>query len=215
MKCFSVAIDGYVATGKGTLASLIAKKYNLLYLDTGSIYRAVTYAYIHFKDNDIDHILSTIDLNITNEDKVYLNGMDITSEIRKQDINENIIMISRNQKVRAFATRYAQNVAKGKSIVMDGRDIGSVVLPNADIKFLITASVEVRTKRRYSQNLQKGLKISEEQVRNDIILRDEHAKNDVIKVFEDTIIIDNTDLSLEESFNLMCSYIDRKLGYNG
>ena len=211
MKCFSVAVDGYVATGKGTLASRLAKKYDLQYLDTGSIYRAVAYAYLQSENKNINEILKNMELEITNEDRVYLNGKDITSELRKQDINEKLVMISRIQDVRNFATKFAQNVAKGKSIVMDGRDIGSVVLPNADIKFVLTASVESRTKRRYAQNLEKGLKISEEQVKNDIITRDESAKKDIV-IYDDTIVIDNTNQSLEESFDLMCAYIDRKLG---
>ena len=211
MKNIAIAVDGYVAAGKGTLASAIAKKYNFQYLDTGAIYRSVAYAYIHSDIKDLNYVIDNMDLVIS-DNKVYLNGEDITLEIRKQDVNEMVSKVCVVDDVRIFATNYARKVAKGKSIVMDGRDIASVVLPFADVKFIVTASVEERTKRRYSQNKAKGLKISEEQVKNDIITRDSvDGKN--IKVYEDTIIIDNTNQSFEDTFNMMCAHIDRKLGY--
>lgn len=211
MKCFSIAIDGYAATGKGTLASLIAKKYNFKYLDTGSIYRTITYAYIKGNYKNVDEILKKAKIEITDDDKVFLDGVDVTLDIRKQDVNDVVSVLCKDVHVREYATKFSRNIAKGQSIVMDGRDIGSVVLPNADVKFVITASVESRIKRRYEQNKQKGLKISEEQVKNDIINRDNNDKKNIV-VFEDTIVIDNTNQSLEESLAIMCSYIDRKLG---
>jgi len=212
VKCFSIAIDGYAATGKGTLASLIAKKYNFKYLDTGSIYRTITYAYINGNYNSVDDILCRAKIEVTDDDRVYLDGKDVTLEIRKQEVNDVVSVLCKDVHVREYATMFARKVAEGKSIVMDGRDIGSVVLPDADVKFVITASLESRIKRRYEQNKQKGLKISEEQVKNDIINRDNNDKKNIV-VSEDTIVIDNTNHSLEESLTIMCSYIDRKLGY--
>lgn len=212
MKCFSIAIDGYAATGKGTLASLIAKKYDFKYLDTGAIYRAITYAYISGEYQGVDDILQNAKIEITKDEKVYLDGEDVTLDIRKQAVNDMVSILCKDVHVRDYATAFAQNVAKGVSIVMDGRDIGSVVLPNADVKFVITATLESRVKRRYEQNKQKGLKISEEQVKNDIINRDNNDKKNIV-VSEDTIVIDNTNQSLEESLAEMCSHIDRKLGY--
>ena len=145
------------------------------------------------------------------DNKVYLNGEDITLDIRKQDVNEMVSKVCVDSDVRSYATNYARTIAKGKSIVMDGRDIGSVVLPFADVKFVVTASVEERTRRRYSQNNSKGLKISEEQVKNDIITRDSvDGKN--IKIYEDTILIDNTNQTFEETLEMMCAHIERKLG---
>ena len=129
-----------------------------------------------------------------------------------QDVNNTVSMICQFPQVREFATNYARRVANGRSIVMDGRDIGSVVLPDADVKFVIMATVESRVKRRYEQNKQKGLKISEEEVKNNIIKRDNIDKRNIV-IYEDTIVIDNTNQSLEESLRLMCSHIDRKLGY--
>lgn len=209
---FSVAIDGYVAAGKGTLASLIARKYGFLYLDTGAIYRAITYSFIHSDHKDINKVLEEIDIEITSDNRVYVDGKEVTLELRMQDVNNAVSMICQFQQVREYATNFARKIANGRSIVMDGRDIGSVVLPNADVKFVIMATVESRVKRRYEQNRQKGLKISEEEVKNNIIKRDNIDKRNIV-IYEDTVVIDNTNQSLEESLRIMCSHIDRKLGY--
>lgn len=209
---FSIAIDGYVAAGKGTLASLIARKYGFVYLDTGAIYRAVTYAFIHSDHKNVNKVLEEIDIEITSDNRVFVDGKEVTLELRMQDVNNTVSMICQFPQVREFATNYARRVANGRSIVMDGRDIGSVVLPDADVKFVIMATVESRVKRRYEQNKQKGLKISEEEVKNNIIKRDNIDKRNIV-IYEDTIVIDNTNQSLEESLRLMCSHIDRKLGY--
>ena len=209
---FSIAIDGYVAAGKGTLASLIARKYGFLYLDTGAIYRSVTYGFLHCDHKDINKVLEEIDIEITSDNRVFVDGKEVTLEIRKQDVNDAVSMVCQFPQVREFATNYARKVANGRDIVMDGRDIGSVVLPNADVKFVIMATVESRVKRRYEQNRQKGLKISEEEVKNNIIKRDNIDKKNIV-IYEDTVVIDNTNQTLEESLRTMCSHIDRKLGY--
>ena len=209
---FSVAIDGYVAAGKGTLASLIARKYGFLYLDTGAIYRSVTYAFLHSHHKDINRVLDEVDIEITSDNRVFVDGNEVTLELRMQDVNNAVSTICQFPQVREFATNYARKVANGRSIVMDGRDIGSVVLPDADVKFVIMATVESRVKRRYEQNRQKGLKISEEEVKNNIIKRDNIDKKNIV-IYEDTVVIDNTNQSLEESLRMMCAHIDRKLGY--
>ncbi len=221
MKKPVIAIDGYSSTGKSSISKIIAKKLNIIHLDTGALYRGVTWFALQNcldKDGKINKqllfsSLSLINLefkNINNELILYLNDVDISKEIRQNDVSNNVSFIAKQKEVRDFLLESQRNIAQKGGVIMDGRDIGTVVLPNADYKFFLTASIDERTKRRYLELQSLGIEANQEEVKKNLIERDRiDSEREVapLKQAPDAIIIDNTNISKEETINLIISYI--------
>jgi len=209
-----IAIDGPAAVGKSTMGKLIARELGFLYIDTGAIYRAITWKVlknnININDEEmISHLVSDIRLNIERINNkslndyyhIFVDGEDITEEIRNPRIDQNVSQIARLPKVRKQLICLQRELAEKGNIVMEGRDIGSVILPQADIKFYFTASEEERIKRRYKELIKKGYNIDYELVKKQIIQRDKidsKRKYAPLIKAKDAILIDSTKINIEE-----------------
>jgi cytidylate kinase len=209
-----IAIDGPAAVGKSTMGKLIARELDFLYIDTGAIYRAITWKVlknnININDEEmISHLVSDIRLNIerinnnslNNYYHIFVDGEDVTDEIRNPRIDQSVSQIARLPKVRKQLICLQRELAKKGNIVMEGRDIGSVILPQADIKFYFTASEEERIKRRYKELIKKGYGIDYELVKKQIIQRDKidsKRKYAPLIKAKDAILIDSTKKNIEE-----------------
>ena len=203
-----IAIDGPAGSGKSTTAKLLANKLDFIYLDTGAMYRAVT---LYFLNNNIDlkdlnlinNFLHNMDLKLFYNDnrfKVILNNEDITHSLRNQDINKNVSQVSKNISVRKKMVDIQRNFSKNKDIVVEGRDIGTHVFPNAEYKFFIEADIRVRVKRRYNEMADKSnisLSELENQIKNRDLLDSKRAISPLIKS-NDAIVIDTTKLTIDE-----------------
>lgn len=214
----NVAIDGTAGSGKGTLAGLLAKKLGFFHLDTGAIYRSIAFFMLQNKvdincEKEVVKSLKKINVEIKFDEKIkkqinLLGGVDLKNKIRTEKVSKASSVISQFKKIRNFATKIQRKLAKNNNIIIEGRDIGTVVLPKAKYKFYITASPQVRARRRV---LQLGLPESQhEQVLLDIIERDNRdteRKNSPLKQAKDAIYIDNSDLTVEETLEIICSYI--------
>ncbi|MGX9986881.1 (d)CMP kinase [Soonwooa purpurea] len=220
-KNWVIAIDGYSSTGKSSISKVIAKRLSLIHMDTGALYRGITYyGLMHCLDNndnlDLQQlILSLPRINLVFEKKddelqLILNGNNIDKEIRQPIVSENVSQVAKLPEVRAFLLDTQRNIAKTGGVIMDGRDIGTIVLPNADYKFFLTASPDERAKRRHLELLGFGENISIEEVKKNLIDRDKiDSERDVapLKPAEDAILIDNSDLTKEQTIELIISYI--------
>ena len=223
MKKPVIAIDGYSSTGKSSISKVIAQKLGLVHLDTGALYRGVTYFALKncqlpggkLDWDSLKQQLNSVELYFVEENNdllLYLNGTDITKEIRTQEVSGHVSWIAQQAEVRNFLLDTQRNIAKNGGVIMDGRDIGTVVLPNADIKFFLTASIDERTKRRYQELISLGISANEDEVRQNLITRDKtDSERDIapLKQAEDAILIDNSNLTKHETIDLILSYIDR------
>lgn len=212
---FSVAVDGPAGAGKSTIANKVAKELNIEYIDTGAMYRALTLKVLR-QDKDpknIDEVIQVLkNTSIDFENKhILLDGKAVDQEIRENSINRNVSFVSQYKEIREEMVLLQQKMAMSKSIIMDGRDIATVVLPNADYKFFITASVEERARRRYIELLEKGYRESTyEQVLNDIKMRDDIDSNREIApltIADDAYVLDTTNKTIDESVDIMVSII--------
>ncbi len=214
---FIVAIDGPSGTGKGTVTSYLAKKLDLMYLDTGATYRCVTLKLlkenVSFDDKEkIKEILKNISIEFK-KNKVFLDGEDVSLEIRKNPVNDNVAKVAELQEVRNSLVDLQRKMSENKNVILEGRDIGTNVFPNADVKFYLDASQEERIKRRLKQNKEKGIETSEEEVRQNIKARDESEKTrklNPLKQAEDAIYVDTTNLSIKEVENKLYKIIKKK-----
>lgn len=204
MRNIVIAIDGPAGAGKSTIARIIADKLKILYIDTGAMYRAVTLEIIRksIKLEDIDKIRELIDkIEIELKDnKVYLNREDVTEEIRQQQVSNLVSPVSAIKDVRKKLVELQREMASNNSVVMDGRDIGTNVLKSANVKIFLTASVEERAKRRYTEMVNKGYKVELETIKSEIIMRDKIDSSreiNPLKKAEDAIVIDTTDKNIE------------------
>lgn len=206
---FIVAIDGPAGTGKGTVTSRISKKLGLVNIDTGATYRCVTLAMLNEKIQldeleEIKKLLEKIKIEIKNENGeslVFLDGVDVTEEIRSKAVSEMVSKVSAIKAVRYKMVELQRELAKNKDVIMEGRDIGTYVFPNADVKIYLDATIEERANRRYKQNKEKGIDMSYEEVLKNISMRDKQDKEKemgALKVAEDSTVIDTTDISIEE-----------------
>ena len=222
---FSVAIDGPSGAGKSTLAKLLAKHYRFCYLDTGAMYRAITLYLlrneIELKDEQkIKEALCEISLTIRMIDAVqhiYLNGEDVSQEIRQEHVGNATAGVAACPAVRTFLVKQQQDFAKDHDIIMDGRDIGTVVLPHADIKFFLTADPEVRAKRRYEELCLKGENANYETVLADVQARDAQDKNRTVSPLQkaqDAIEVDTSKMTQEKVFAFLCEQINQKRGHS-
>lgn len=206
---FVVAIDGPAGTGKGTVTEKLSKKLGLLNIDTGATYRCVTLAMLKqdVKLEDIEkikEILTKIQIELKSDNGkqiVLLNGEEVTKEIRSKEVTKLVSQVSGIKEVRLAMAGLQRKMAEGKSVIMEGRDIGTYVFPSADVKIYLDADVEERAKRRYKQNQEKGIDMSYEEILENIKKRDENDKNKEIgalKVADDAIVIDTTKMSINE-----------------
>lgn len=208
-KTYSVAIDGPAGAGKSTIAKALAKELGYHYVDTGAIYRTVAYFLdilgVSPKDVDgvtryIDELTIQIEYDETGKQHMIMNGMDVTDEIRTQDISQKASLVSAHAVVRNVLLDMQREVARKHNVIMDGRDIGTVVLPKATVKVFLTASAEVRARRRTDELIAKGHQVSYEQTLKDIQQRDYQDTNRTIaplKQAEDAVLLDTSDLDIE------------------
>ncbi|WP_427338742.1 (d)CMP kinase [Caloranaerobacter sp. DY30410] len=211
-----IAIDGPAGAGKSTIAKIIAKELNINYIDTGAMYRALTLKAlknkINFDDkNSLISLLDNTDIDYYNN-HIYLDGKIVDNEIRNNEVSKNVSKVAKIKEIRIKLVEIQRKIANNKSVVMDGRDIGSYVLPNADFKFYVTASVDERSYRRYKELISKNVEISFEQVKEEIKQRDEIDKNrefsPLIKS-KDAILIDTTKRTVEECVNEILNIIKK------
>ena len=215
---YNIAIDGPSGAGKSTIAKDLSKKLNFIYVDTGAMYRAIA---LYFYENDIDisledvvsFHLSNIDIDIKYEDGkqiVLLNGKDVSESIRTEKIGGMASSISVFSEVRSKLLNLQRNLAMKNKVVMDGRDIASHVLPNADLKIYLTASVDTRADRRYKELKEKGLDVNLEEIKKEIEIRDYRDTNRKIaplRQVKEAILIDSSNLSIEEVVEKIISFI--------
>jgi CMP/dCMP kinase len=216
MKQFHVAIDGPAGSGKSTISGLIAKKLNWTHIDTGAMYRAVTLWALNNKidlNNESEYrFLEKINISYEN-DQIFLNGINVSIDIRSEKVTNNVSLVSSFPYVRKKMVDLQKKAAENISVVMDGRDIGTVVLPNADLKIFLTANVEERAKRRYAENVQKGKVDHIDNVINDIIVRDEKdstRKEAPLKKAKDAFELDTTYMTIDEVVNKIILMIEKK-----
>jgi cytidylate kinase len=223
MKYPVIAIDGYSSTGKSSISKVIADKLGLIHLDTGALYRGITWFAIQNCMNDDGSIdlqklfssLNQIELEFKNSDNeliLYLNHIDISKQIRTTEVSDNVSIVAKQKEVRDFLLHSQRSLAEKGGIIMDGRDIGTVVLPNADYKFFLTASIDERTNRRYFELAGMGIQADREQVKQNLTDRDKiDSEREIapLRQAEDAIVIDNTKLTKEETIDLILSYIQK------
>lgn len=207
---YQIAIDGPSSSGKSTVAQIIAKRLGITYIDTGAMYRAVTVAVLEEdininNDEEIKKLLNDIEIQfkwVNDQQHIYLGSKDVTEVIRSTEVTSNVSAVSAIKAVRELLVELQREIASNNSVAMDGRDIGTVVLPNADYKFFFTADARVRAQRRYEENKALGrLDQTLEELTELIIKRDEYDSNREIsplKKAEDATVIDSTNMTIEE-----------------
>lgn len=216
----AVAIDGPSSAGKSTVAKGVARELGFVYVDTGAMYRCVTLYALENNincqnDEEVCKLLDKVNIELCIGGKVLLNGKDVTFDIRTQPVVDNVSFIAANKGVRLFLVEIQRDMAKDVSIVMDGRDIGTYVLPNADVKIFQIASVKERAKRRYLENIEKGIECTLESVEKDLERRDyidSHRDFAPLCKAEDAIEIDTSFLSIDESISAIVKVIKEKVG---
>ena len=221
---YAIAIDGPSGAGKSTIARAAAKRFGFIYVDTGAIYRTVGLAAyrggVDRRDESaVEALLPQLEIAMrytdAGEQHMYLNGEDVTALIREPEISICASDVAALPAVRAFLMELQRRMARENSVIMDGRDIGTVVLPDAEVKIFLTASAEDRARRRLLELEQKGMKQSFDEVLRDIKYRDEqdsHRTAAPLKKAEDAIVVDTSELSFAESLELVVKTIQRKLG---
>lgn len=227
MKDIIIAIDGYSSCGKSTLAKALAKELQYVYIDTGAMYRAVA---LYFLRNDVmkngevqldkvDEALANITLNFqynnqSNKAETILNGVNVEQEIRGLEVSENVSKVSRIKSIRSKMVELQQNMGQQKRIVMDGRDIGTVVFPDAELKLFMTADEDVRAQRRFKELQEKGENITIEQVKKNIASRDfadTTREENPLKQANDAVVIDNTNITPQEQFDLVMELVKKRI----
>ena len=222
-KTYAIAIDGPAGAGKSTIAKTLAKELGFRYVDTGAIYRTVAYFLdlLGVSPKDVDGVERYIDeltINIEYDDEglqhMIMNGMDVTGEIRTQDISQKASLVSAHAVVREVLLDMQRDVAKTHNVIMDGRDIGTVVLPKADVKIFLTASAEVRAKRRYDELIAKGQKAELATILKEIEQRDyqdAHRPIAPLKMAKDSVKLDTSDLDIPGVLAEMKRIISEKI----
>ncbi|MGE6537084.1 (d)CMP kinase [Bacillus luti] len=208
-KRISIAIDGPAAAGKSTVAKVVAKKLSYVYIDTGAMYRTITYAALEQKvDIENEEKLMEVVKNVNiefqqgeNSQLVFLNGQDVSEVIRTPEVTNQVSIVAKHRLVREEMVRRQQELAKKGGVVMDGRDIGTHVMPDAEVKIFMLASVEERAERRHLENINKGFDSNLEQLKEEIAHRDKlDSEREVspLKKADDALELDTTSLSIEE-----------------
>lgn len=223
-----IAVDGYSSCGKSTLAKAIARRTGIKYIDSGAMYRAVT---LFFLQNNIDipqpeeiELLQTNDYNellngifiefklnaTTRQSEIYLNDVMVENHIREMIVSENVSHVSAIKEVRMRMVAMQKQYGKSGGIIMDGRDIGTTVFPDAQLKIFMTADVNIRAQRRYNEMIKKGITISFEHVLNNLQSRDyedSHRNESPLRMAEDAVLLDNTNINEEEQVQFVLSLI--------
>ena len=215
-----VAIDGPAGSGKSTTAKLVGMKMNFLYIDTGAMYRAMTVKVkksgVGYDDRDgicsllPDTVIDQRIDEITGDTKTFLDGVDVSQEIRTPEISKGVTSVCEIKEVREKLVSLQREMGKKKNVILDGRDIGTVVFPDADMKFFMVADIDIRAKRRLAELNAKGIDTTFEEVRNDIERRDKRdssRSNSPLKPAEDAILIDTGDLTIQEQSEIIFNYI--------
>ncbi|APB31453.1 (d)CMP kinase [Vagococcus teuberi] len=213
-KYVQVAIDGPASAGKSTVAKILAKKMGYIYCDTGAMYRVVTLFALENNLSldqpselvkELDNLVMTFDY-VDGLQHVYANGIDVTNDIRMPDVTNHVSKVSAIKEIREELVNRQKAISNSQNIVMDGRDIGTVVLPNADLKIFLVASVKERAERRYKENIEKGIMTSLDELQKEIEDRDyydSHRKESPLVQASDAIKVDTTGLSIEEVVNVI------------
>ena len=223
MKKPVIAIDGYSSTGKSSISKIIADKLGLIHMDTGALYRGVTWFALQHCLNkeggiDLKTLFSSLDqihLEFKNNEGtlvLFLNNVDISKEIRTNEVSDNVSLVAKQKEVRDYLLQSQRSIAEKGGVIMDGRDIGTVVLPNADYKFFLTASIDERTNRRFLELKNLGIEADKEQVKQNLIERDKiDSEREIapLKQADDARVIDNSELTKEETIELILSYIEK------
>ena len=218
-----IAIDGFSSTGKSSISKVVADTLGLIHIDTGAMYRAITLLGLrNFKNEKQEIDLSKLLQNLNeislefreNSGKleIYLNGENVSKEIRTTEVSDNVSFIAKQPEVRERLVVLQRDIAEKQGVIMDGRDIGTVVLPNADYKFFLTASADERARRRFLELQSLGIETTIEEVKRNLIERDRiDSEREIspLKQAEDAILIDNTNLNKEETIDLILSYIKK------
>ncbi|EGQ27583.1 cytidylate kinase [Sporosarcina newyorkensis 2681] len=217
-----IAIDGPAAAGKSTIAKLVARKLGYTYIDTGAMYRAITYKVLQnavdpHDEEAIARLVGQTEIELQQGEqaqRVILDGRDVTEVIRSHEVTSQVSAIAALTSVRQLLMTKQQNLAKGSSVVMDGRDIGTSVLPDAELKIFMTASVEERAERRLLEEKQRGITVDYETLKGEISARDKaDSEREIspLKKAKDAIIIDTTGKTIEEVTNSIVEYAEKRL----
>ncbi len=219
-KKINIAIDGYSSCGKSTIAKAVARALNYFYVDSGAMYRAITLFALQNncfkKDNSLDvenltrvldHVIVSFKYNTeTGEQEIYLNGQNVQKEIRSIQVSNHVSAVSSVKEVRLKLVRLQKRLAESKGVVMDGRDIGTVVMPDAELKLFMIADHFIRAKRRYDELKSNGLDVQLEEIEKNIASRDAMDTSreiDPLKQADDAVVVDNSNLTLEEQFQFV------------
>lgn len=223
MKKMNIAIDGPASAGKSTIAKKVAEKLGYIYLDTGAMYRTLTYAALSngsdLRDEEALHkLLQGIRITFSTAEnemqRVFLNEEDVTESIRSEQVTQNVSLVSSFAKVREEMVARQKSIARSGGVVMDGRDIGTVVLPDAEVKIFMTATAEERALRRYKENMAKGMTTSLEELTEDMKRRDHLDSTRTIsplKKADDAIVLDSTHLEIDEVVKRILGIIEANL----
>ena len=214
-KKITIAIDGYSSCGKSTMAKDLARRIGYVYVDTGAMYRAVTLAALEKglpaeEGAAMDDLLKNLDLGFDSENHVLINGVSRESEIRGMKVSSNVSIYCALPSVRAAMTEKQREIGKKQSCILDGRDIGTVVFPDAKFKFFMVTDVKVRAERRYKELLEKGEKVTLEEVLNNLVERDRLDSSRAtapLKKADDAIEIDTTHISIEQQVQKILDYV--------
>lgn len=217
MKEIKIAIDGPSAAGKSTLAKAIAERLQYVYIDTGAMYRCVAYYSIthQIAIEDEEAVIATlkdIEIMMKPNHKIYLNGQDVSNQIRTNEISMAASTISSYEAVRTFLVEQQRKMASAGGVILDGRDIGTVVLPDAELKIYQVASVETRAMRRYLENQERGMNSDLEIITQEIKQRDyqdSHRKHSPLRQAEDAVVIDTSNSSLEEVVSKVMKIVEQ------
>lgn len=221
---YNIAIDGPAGAGKSSIAKALSKKLGFIYIDTGAMYRAVALFFLEngikdSSDNEIDKLLDELDINIKytdGEQRVFLNNVDVSDKLRQEEIGKLASRFSAVKSVREKLVALQRKLAKKENVIMDGRDIGTVVLPNADLKIYLSAGSKVRAKRRYLELVEKGFgktALDEKAIENEIIKRDEADMNREIsplKKAEDAYCLDTSDMTFDEVVSKILDMVEKE-----
>lgn len=224
MTNFQVAIDGPASAGKSTIAKILATKLNFVYVDTGAMYRTITLAAkkngIAYNDEEkIKKLLSQTETRFepgTPVQRVFLNDTDVTDEIRSAEVTNNVSVVASFADVRSNLVNRQREIANSNSVIMDGRDIGTTVLPEADIKIFLVASVDERAQRRYKENVAKGMTTDLETLKHEIEARDykdSHRQISPLTQAKDAILVDTTGQSIDEVVSKIANIIENKISF--
>ena len=215
-----IAIDGPAGAGKSSIAKLVAKKLSFVYVDTGAMFRTVAYYFLSQGKDPSDAEMVTeecenISISIEYKDgaqHIFLDGTDVSTEIRQEEVGKNASVVAKNQAVRNRLLALQRQMAEKQDVIMDGRDIGTVVLPDAQVKIYLTASAAVRAERRYKELIEKGETCDLKKIEEDIIARDEQDMNREIaplKQAEDAVLVDSSYMTIEEVVDKIIEIVEK------